>query len=1576
MRRGKSIAALCLGAAMTLSSLSAFVPALGTEVEETTEAEPVRIAHFTFDSDDGGFSGDGATAISQNGYELTDDAQSGKALKLDVNQKQWLDVKSTDSGKNILAGLKTLSVSYWAKIDNTKVGDGEGWTFYAAADHNGSSYPNEHYLAIKDQKQNITVQRWYNSGSRRPDINQNGDYSGWRMVTVTESENESKLYVNGELITSLSDVPGLSAIVGGENGIFQIGKADWGSGEFLNAVLDEYSVWSGVLSDTSIKSMYDEQKAEFDATQEAYQKKQLDEEAEKNKPENHVADDMASLDIPNADDIRGNIYLASEGEHGSTITWKSSDASVITDADSDEKKAGVVTRGGTDKTVTLTATVTYGDVSDTKDFTVTVRKKAEQKKTTHYLFAFFKGENNKSLNYQGEQIYFDDSEDGLHWYELNHGKAVISSTLGDKGLRDPFIIRSAEGDKFYMIATDLRIDNGAGWGAAQYSGSKYIEIWESTDLVNWSAQRQAKVATADAGCTWAPEAVYDDTTGEYMVFWASMVNGVHHVFYCTTRDFYHFSDTKEWITLKNKNGKVISVIDTTVTAVENPDGSKTYYRMSKVEAGSEAALEDGDHENGKYEILERSDSLLGTWTRIKSQSLNDNQWVEGGTIFKFNDDDSNGQDKWCLLLDNFGGIGYYPLWTTDLGSGEFTRYEKSEYSFPSLLRHGTVIPITDEEFQAVEDYYGSSRPEKQPESSVKAVDVTTDPISDISVKTGTDKSLKTNASVDFSDGSKKTDAQIVWYDEDGDQVKNTKDLSIGVHKLTGKLSYFGNPVIAQRADPYIVYNDEDGYYYFTSSWPAYNDAEHGYDRLVLRRSKTLEGLADACDVEIWHAPSSGALSHHIWAPELHKINGSWYMFFAGTVDNSVWSIRCYVMKCNGGNLLDKASWETPVRMSNADGSYDKSFDTFSLDMTTFEVNGTYYAAWAYKNGSSVIKLAKLNADDPSKLASDAVTISAPEYSWEMHGNEKINEGPGVLIKGDHIYMTYSGSTTGPEYCMGLLSTTADKNLLDPHSWKKNTEPVLQTSDLTGEYGPGHNNFTTDKNGNTILVYHSRDEKCYENQCAWASAQDLYDPCRNANLAYVRWSEDGQPVFNSTELKETADLPTEKTTYQMTVSVGTKKELEALNKAIDDSELAALSFDDEADSLTGNGVKAADVSGAGFTLTEGKSGKALTLDGSKKQYLTLTKEDGSALLSGKNELTISFWSKTKKSGTNWAFYAAPDENAPTYQKETYLGITDPLNGNIITVERYKNTDSRPSNASASDPWNDEWKYVTVVESADRSIIYINGRKMSEVPSDKSLSDIFGTDGIVQIGKANWGNGEYFTGSIDELRIYDKALNSDEVTALYGRYSGLELPEETLEPVEPEKPDPGTGGSGSGSSGSGNSGSSGTGSSESGSSGSGSTGGSTSGEDQGTSENQNKKPSPKKVRATKDKNGVYRTSDGEIAANTIVKAKGKLYITDADGKALKNTVVETSDGKKYVVKSSGVIAKKEIVKLNGKRYYADSNGRIKKNAYVKVKGSRYFTDENGAVITGKWVKKGNKKYYCSKSGKVTKTKKIKK
>ncbi|KAJ4116146.1 hypothetical protein NW768_011118 [Fusarium equiseti] len=311
-----------------------------------------------------------------------------------------------------------------------------------------------------------------------------------------------------------------------------------------------------------------------------------------------------------------------------------------------------------------------------------------------YAFSYFTG---NSL--EGEKIYFAASKgnNALDWTELNGGKPVLSSTKGTKGLRDPFVIRSVEGDKFFLIATDLSIGSGTSWGDAVRKGSLYLEIWESSDLINWSEQRHVKVSPDNAGNTWAPEAFWDDEKNSYVVFWASSLydtadhsdDSYHRMMYSLTKDFKTFSAPEIWQDSKT------SRIDTTV--IKSGD---SFYRFTKDE-GSVSGCTDI--------IQEKSSSFLAPvddWT-VQATCIGADaglQAVEGPTAFKANPSDVNG-DKFYLFVDEYGGKGYVPLETTNLDKPEWK--VSKDYKLPTSPRHGTVIPITKKEHEKLLKAYGA-----------------------------------------------------------------------------------------------------------------------------------------------------------------------------------------------------------------------------------------------------------------------------------------------------------------------------------------------------------------------------------------------------------------------------------------------------------------------------------------------------------------------------------------------------------------------------------------------------------------------------------------------------------------------------------------------------------------------------------------------------------------------------------------------------------------------------------------------------------------------------------------------------
>ena len=305
------------------------------------------------------------------------------------------------------------------------------------------------------------------------------------------------------------------------------------------------------------------------------------------------------------------------------------------------------------------------------------------------------------------------------------------------------------------------------------------------------------------------------------------------------------------------------------------------------------------------------------------------------------------------------------------------------------------------------------------------------------------------------------------------------------------------PFIEQRADPY-VYRHTDGSYYFTASVPA-------YDRIVLRRAETLQGLADAEEKTIWTKHESGEMSHHIWAPELHCLDGKWYIYFAAGERDNIWKIRPFILECTGQDPMND-SWVERGKMRRSDDDI-YSFEAFSLDATILENKGERYYIWAEKVsvGVQISNLYIAKMESPTKLATAQVLLTTPDYDWERR-EIWVNEGPAVIKKDGRIFLTYSASATGECYCMGMLSIGEDEDLLDPRAWKKERQPVLVSSAEAGLYGPGHNSFTKLPDGTDVCVYHAR-------PYAEIKGDPLYDPNRHAMLMRVEWDEKGYPIFD-------------------------------------------------------------------------------------------------------------------------------------------------------------------------------------------------------------------------------------------------------------------------------------------------------------------------------------------------------------------------------------------------------------------------------------------------------------------------------
>ncbi|MFD5494092.1 glycoside hydrolase family 43 protein [Streptomyces sp. NPDC001812] len=300
-----------------------------------------------------------------------------------------------------------------------------------------------------------------------------------------------------------------------------------------------------------------------------------------------------------------------------------------------------------------------------------------------------------------------------------------------------------------------------------------------------------------------------------------------------------------------------------------------------------------------------------------------------------------------------------------------------------------------------------------------------------------------------------------------------------------------NPLVRNRADPHIT-RHTDGFYYFTATAPE-------YDRIILRRSRTLNGLGSAAESVIWRAHPTGDMGAHIWAPEMHRIAGKWYVYFAAAPAEDVWAIRIWVLENTHPNPF-RGTWTEKGQVKTA-------WETFSLDATTFTHRGTRYLSWAQHepgmDNNTALWLSEMA--DPWTLTGPQVRLSTPEYDWERIGF-RVNEGPYVIQRGGRVLMTYSASATDANYCMGLLTAPEDSDLMDTANWSKSPVPVFTSNDTTRQYGPGHSCFTVAEDGRTdVLVYHARQYKEID-------GDPLHDPNRHTRIQAFGWKPDGTPDF--------------------------------------------------------------------------------------------------------------------------------------------------------------------------------------------------------------------------------------------------------------------------------------------------------------------------------------------------------------------------------------------------------------------------------------------------------------------------------
>ena len=134
---------------------------------------------------------------------------------------------------------------------------------------------------------------------------------------------------------------------------------------------------------------------------------------------------------------------------------------------------------------------------------------------------------------------------------------------------------------------------------------------------------------------------------------------------------------------------------------------------------------------------------------------------------------------------------------------------------------------------------------------------------------------------------------------------------------------FDNPLLRQRADPHAFLHT-DGQYYVSATVAE-------WDRIEIRRTRDLNALDDAETKVVWRKHASGPMSAHIWAPEIHFIDGKWYIYFTASRADAIWEVRPYVLMNTCADPFT-GEWREMGRL-------ETGWDSFSLDGTTFTHKG-------------------------------------------------------------------------------------------------------------------------------------------------------------------------------------------------------------------------------------------------------------------------------------------------------------------------------------------------------------------------------------------------------------------------------------------------------------------------------------------------------------------------------------------------------------------------------------------------------------------------------------------------------------
>ncbi len=312
--------------------------------------------------------------------------------------------------------------------------------------------------------------------------------------------------------------------------------------------------------------------------------------------------------------------------------------------------------------------------------------------------------------------------------------------------------------------------------------------------------------------------------------------------------------------------------------------------------------------------------------------------------------------------------------------------------------------------------------------------------------------------------------------------------------------YFSNPVLGPGQDPSVTV--ADGWYYLVQSSP---NARY----ITIRRSRSIKSLAASVRHVIWRAGRAGSPCCQWWAPELHELNGRWYIYTTAH-DATDTTHRIEVLAAQAQSPLGPYSYK---------GQLTTPGDFWSIDPSPLQLpDGRMFLFWSGWPGTVIgvqnIYIAALK--NPWTVSSGRTLLSTPTFPWERYPNPGsapvyVNESPEPIIHNSTVSVTYSGSGCfTPHYALGLLSAPIGSKLLDASSWTKSPNPIFQSNGAADIFGPASNGFFVSPNGRqTWFAFHAVNSPT--GNCGWERA--IY-------AERLRWNANGTPNLGGKPLPMT------------------------------------------------------------------------------------------------------------------------------------------------------------------------------------------------------------------------------------------------------------------------------------------------------------------------------------------------------------------------------------------------------------------------------------------------------------------------